>query len=281
MSGLLRICTAGSVDDGKSTLIGRLLYDSRVGLRGSDQLGREGVEEPHAPGRSTSRCSPTASRPSASRASRSTSRTGTSRPRAASSSSPTRPGTSSTRATWRPARRPPTWRSCWSTRATASARSRGGTRGSRSCSGSPSSCSPSTRWTWSTSTAQVFDDIVDEFAEILRGARIHPIPMSALNGDNVITRERPDAVVRRRRACSSISRRSRSSAPIAAKPFRLPVQLVVAAGPGVPRLRRADPRGIDPRRRPRHRLAVGPHRARQEHRHVGRRSRRWRTRRCR
>ena len=60
MSGLLRICTAGSVDDGKSTLIGRLLYDSRGGLRGSDQLGREGVEEPHAPGRSISRCSPTA-----------------------------------------------------------------------------------------------------------------------------------------------------------------------------------------------------------------------------
>ena len=29
MSGMLRICTAGSVDDGKSTLIGRLLYDSR------------------------------------------------------------------------------------------------------------------------------------------------------------------------------------------------------------------------------------------------------------
>jgi sulfate adenylyltransferase large subunit len=29
MSGLLRICTAGSVDDGKSTLIGRLLYNSQ------------------------------------------------------------------------------------------------------------------------------------------------------------------------------------------------------------------------------------------------------------
>ena len=29
MAGLLRLCTAGSVDDGKSTLIGRLLYDSR------------------------------------------------------------------------------------------------------------------------------------------------------------------------------------------------------------------------------------------------------------
>ena len=30
MAGLLRICMAGSVDDGKSTLIGRLLYDSRA-----------------------------------------------------------------------------------------------------------------------------------------------------------------------------------------------------------------------------------------------------------
>ena len=30
MAGLLRLCTAGSVDDGKSTLIGRLLYDSQA-----------------------------------------------------------------------------------------------------------------------------------------------------------------------------------------------------------------------------------------------------------
>ena len=28
MSDLLRLATAGAVDDGKSTLIGRLLYDS-------------------------------------------------------------------------------------------------------------------------------------------------------------------------------------------------------------------------------------------------------------
>ena len=28
--GLLRIATAGSVDDGKSTLIGRLLYDAKA-----------------------------------------------------------------------------------------------------------------------------------------------------------------------------------------------------------------------------------------------------------
>ena len=29
MSTLLRLATAGSVDDGKSTLVGRLLYDSK------------------------------------------------------------------------------------------------------------------------------------------------------------------------------------------------------------------------------------------------------------
>ena len=36
MSDLLRIATAGSVDDGKSTLIGRLLLDAKPGL--ADQL---------------------------------------------------------------------------------------------------------------------------------------------------------------------------------------------------------------------------------------------------
>jgi len=30
MATLLRLCTAGSVDDGKSTLIGRLLYDAQA-----------------------------------------------------------------------------------------------------------------------------------------------------------------------------------------------------------------------------------------------------------
>ena len=34
----------------------------------------------------------------------------------------------------------------------------------------------------------VFDDIVDEFDQILPDANLHPIPMSALHGDNVITR---------------------------------------------------------------------------------------------
>ena len=47
MPGLLRICTAGSVDDGKSTLIGRLLYDSRSVYEDQVHSVREGVAQPH------------------------------------------------------------------------------------------------------------------------------------------------------------------------------------------------------------------------------------------
>jgi hypothetical protein len=68
---------------------------------------------------STCRCSPTACRPSANRASPSTSPTATSPPARASTSSPTPRATSSTRATWSPPRRPPTWRSSSSTPARA------------------------------------------------------------------------------------------------------------------------------------------------------------------
>ena len=39
-TGLLRFITAGSVDDGKSTLIGRLLFDTKAVL--SDQLAALG-----------------------------------------------------------------------------------------------------------------------------------------------------------------------------------------------------------------------------------------------
>ena len=81
-SDVLRFITCGSVDDGKSTLIGRLLYDTRQLF--DDQLAA--LEARLAPlrhaaaRRSTSRCWSTGSRPSASRASRSTSPIATSRP---------------------------------------------------------------------------------------------------------------------------------------------------------------------------------------------------------
>jgi len=96
---LLRFATAGSVDDGKSTLIGRLLFDSsRCSWTSSSTSSRRASA--WATTSWTSRCSPTACAPSASRASRSTSRTATSRPRSGASSSPTLQGTSNTRATW-------------------------------------------------------------------------------------------------------------------------------------------------------------------------------------
>ena len=45
MAELLRFATAGSVDDGKSTLIGRLLYDFEGDLRGPARGGRALVAE--------------------------------------------------------------------------------------------------------------------------------------------------------------------------------------------------------------------------------------------
>ena len=79
---LLRFITCGSVDDGKSTLIGRLLYESQTDLRGPAGRARGRLEAASAPraASSTSRCWSTGSPPSASRASRSTSPTASSPP---------------------------------------------------------------------------------------------------------------------------------------------------------------------------------------------------------
>ena len=49
---LLRLATAGTVDDGKSTLIGRLLYDAKAVL--ADQLAHVRGAQPSTG--STSRC---------------------------------------------------------------------------------------------------------------------------------------------------------------------------------------------------------------------------------
>ena len=97
---LLRFITCGSVDDGKSTLIGRLLYDSKLLLE--DQLSalRATVKARHPRRGSTLRCLSTALRPSASKVSPSTSLTVSSQPPSASSSSPTRRVTSNIRGIW-------------------------------------------------------------------------------------------------------------------------------------------------------------------------------------
>ena len=109
---MLRFITCGSVDDGKSTLIGRLLYDSKLVFEDhlaalesdSKKVGTQGGELDFAllvDGLSAEReqgiTIDVAYRflP----------------PSTASSSSPTRRATSSTPATWSPARPPQTWRS--------------------------------------------------------------------------------------------------------------------------------------------------------------------------
>ena len=197
MSGLLRICTAGSVDDGKSTLIGRLLYDSR-GSTKTSALGREGVEEPHRRADRLLAVHRRPARPSASRASRSTSPTATSRRRGASSSSPTRRATSSTRATWRPARRRPTSRSCSSTRGTASAtQSRRHARIARLLG--------ITDFVLAVNKMDLVDfdrDVFDDIVRRLRGAAARTRELHADSAQRAARRqrhhaERPHAVVRR------------------------------------------------------------------------------------
>ena len=133
MAEMLRFATAGSVDDGKSTLIGRLLLDTKQIFE--DQL--EAVERTQPRPRVRLHQPRPAHRRPARRA-----RAGHHHRRrvpllrdaaSASSSSPTRPGTCSTRATWSRARRRPTSRSCSSTPARACSSSRAATRSSRRC----------------------------------------------------------------------------------------------------------------------------------------------------
>jgi sulfate adenylyltransferase large subunit len=73
--------------------------------------------------------------------------------------------------------------------------------------------------------AQVFDDIVDDFEDILPAARIHPIPISALNGDNVIGRSDRTPWFDGASLLEYLET-VQVDHQIVAKPFRLPVQLV-------------------------------------------------------
>ncbi len=108
---LLRFLTCGSVDDGKSTLIGRLLHDTK-GIY-DDQLAavkKDSVKH-GTTGAGEVDLALLTDGLKAEREQGITIDVATSRPTNASSSSPTPPATSSTRATWRPARAPATWRS--------------------------------------------------------------------------------------------------------------------------------------------------------------------------
>src|ERR1700738_2878585 len=71
----------------------------------------------------------------------------------------------------------------------------------------------------------VFDDICDNFAEMLHGARLHPIPMSAKLGDNVITRS-PRTPWFEGAPLLEYLETVEVDRSQTAEPFRFPVQLV-------------------------------------------------------
>src|SRR5262245_41825105 len=72
---------------------------------------------------------------------------------------------------------------------------------------------------------QVFDDIVDDFEDILPNTRIHAIPMSALKGDNVIARSDQTPWFEDKSLLEFLET-VQVDHKLAAKPFRFPVQLV-------------------------------------------------------
>jgi 3'-phosphoadenosine 5'-phosphosulfate sulfotransferase (PAPS reductase)/FAD synthetase len=166
--GLLRFITCGSVDDGKSTLIGRLLYDSKLIFE--DQLADARARQPQA------RHARRGLRLRASRRrARGRARAGHhhrrrlsllhhgqaqvhrrrhARPRAV------HPQHGDRRLDRRPRH------ACSSTPARACSRRRAATPSSPRCSASATSCWRSTRWTWSTSTASASRRSSKDFADV-------------------------------------------------------------------------------------------------------------------
>ncbi|MBI3400324.1 MAG: GTP-binding protein [Acidobacteria bacterium] len=77
----------------------------------------------------------------------------------------------------------------------------------------------------------VFETISDDFTELLHGTTIHPIPLSALHGDNVITRSERTPWFDERCLLQFLETVDVDRAP-ADKPFRFPVQLVIRPNDG-------------------------------------------------
>jgi sulfate adenylyltransferase subunit 1 len=72
----------------------------------------------------------------------------------------------------------------------------------------------------------VFDGIVDDFEELLQGANYHPIPISALDGDNVITHSDRTPWFDGKPLLDFLET-VQVDRNTTAKPFRMPVQIVL------------------------------------------------------
>ena len=190
MTDLLRFATAGSVDDGKSTLIGRLLYDSKAifidqyesvervsNQRGNDYVDLSLLTDGLRAEREQGITIDVAYRYFA-----------TPKRKFIIADTPGHPqytrnmvtgaSTADAALILIDARKGMTEQS-------------GGTRSWPPCSASGTSWSASTRWTWSTSSEEVYDAIVEQFSEFASRLNIGDlafIPISALAGDNVVTR---------------------------------------------------------------------------------------------
>ena len=246
---LLRFTTAGSVDDGKSTLIGRLLHDADAlyedhvealeeappGGRGDEidfSLITDGLKAEREQGITIDVAYRYFATPSG------------------ASSSPTRPATSSTRATWPPAPRPPT-----SPSILIDARLGVLTQIQRhafisSLLGMPRLVVAVNKMDLVGYDRDVFERIKDEytdFATRLGFGDLTFIPVSALRGDNVVAAEPPHAVVRRHAAADASGERLRRRRP---EPDRFPLSGAArgAARPELPGLQRADRVGRGARR---------------------------------
>ncbi len=270
MSGLLRICTAGSVDDGKSTLIGRLLHDSQSvyedqvhsvkvastnrGVGPIDYLAvhrrpqgraraghhdrrrlpllRDGEAQVHPRRHAGTR---------AVHAQHGHRRVDGGRRHPAGRRAPGRTGAVAAPRADRPAARD-----------------------------HATSCSPSTRWTWSTSTAtcSTASGTSSRRSCTARGStRFRSAPCWATTSSRQARARRGS----RGRACWNSSRRSRSRATHRRCRCRFPVQLVVRPTRRIPWLRRADCVGHGAGRRHGARLAVRAQRPGQTHRDLRRR----------
>ena len=117
---------------------------------------------------------------------------------------------------------------------------------------------------------EVYEKIQDDFSEFLTGASVHAIPMSALEGDNVITRSERTPYFDGPPLLEYLETvQVHRNLPAGAVPFPGPDG--APAGPRVPRIRGPDRVRHRQARRSHHRLAFRPQRPRQAHRHLRRR----------
>ncbi len=251
-----------------------------VDLRGPARVGRAGRAASGATSTPTSPCSPTGCGPSASRASPSTWPTATSPRRPASSSSPTRRDTCSTRATWSPGTRRPTSPWCSSTPARGSSSRPAATPSWPRCCGCPTSSCASTRWTSSVTTRTSSTPSARSSPTSPAGWTLSDlsfIPISALQGDNVVQRSANMPWYEGASLLHHLETVYISSDRNLIDP-RLPVQWVVRPQgqqpPRLPRLRRPGGGRCLPAGRRGHGAALGPDDHGGRHRLVQRRARR-------